>query len=115
MKNDLPRFMMLAVQFIDPLYNSFYYMQYVFRAFHVLIDLLMSLLDFRLNIFYMILEKVQGFAQGKYDLNVTTPQIGQEYEEKRSDAWERIDNMSITKRIVSTCAFACPVFSVRVV
>ena len=29
MKNDLPRFMMLAVQFIDPLYHSFYYMQYV--------------------------------------------------------------------------------------
>ena len=27
MKQDLPRFMMLATQFIDPLYNSFYYMQ----------------------------------------------------------------------------------------
>lgn len=54
--------------------------------------------------FYMILEKVQGFAQGKYDVNVTTAQIGQEYEEKRSDAWERIESMSITKRIVSTCA-----------
>ncbi|KLO11290.1 BAR-domain-containing protein [Schizopora paradoxa] len=82
MKNDLPRFMMLAVQFIDPLYHSFYYMQ--------------------LNIFYMILEKVQGFAQGKYDVSVATAQIGQEYEEKRSDAWERIENMSITKRIIST-------------
>jgi len=82
MKNDLPRFMMLAVQFIDPLYHSLYYMQ--------------------LNIFYMILEKVQEFAQGKYDVSVTTAQIGQEYEEKRSDAWEIIESMSITKRIVST-------------
>ena len=27
MKQDLPRFMVLATQFIDPLYNSFYYMQ----------------------------------------------------------------------------------------
>ncbi len=63
----------------------------------------LSLFD-RLNMFYMILEKVQGFAQGKYDVNVTTAQIGQEYEEKRSDAWERIESMSITKRIVSTCA-----------
>ena len=27
LKGDLPRFMQLAVQFIDPLYHSFYYMQ----------------------------------------------------------------------------------------
>ncbi len=29
MKQDLPRFMMLATRFIDPLFHSFYYMQYV--------------------------------------------------------------------------------------
>lgn len=27
LKTDLPRFMLLATQFIDPLYHSFYYMQ----------------------------------------------------------------------------------------
>jgi amphiphysin len=29
MKQDLPRFMTLATRFIDPLFHSFYYMQYV--------------------------------------------------------------------------------------
>ena len=29
MKQDLPRFMMLATSFINPLFHSFYYMQYV--------------------------------------------------------------------------------------
>ena len=29
LKTDLPRFMTLAAQFIDPLFNSFFYMQYV--------------------------------------------------------------------------------------
>jgi len=28
-KQDLPRFMMLLTRFIDPLFHSFYYMQYV--------------------------------------------------------------------------------------
>ncbi|KAH8120689.1 BAR-domain-containing protein [Phellopilus nigrolimitatus] len=82
MKQDLPRFMVLSSQFIDPLYNSFYYMQ--------------------LNIFYMLMEKLNGFAEGKYDVHVPTTQISQDYEDKRTDAWERIENMGITKRIVST-------------
>jgi len=29
MKQDIPRFMTLATRFIDPLFHSFYYMQYV--------------------------------------------------------------------------------------
>ena len=29
LKTDLPRFMTLSTQFIDPLFNSFFYMQYV--------------------------------------------------------------------------------------
>lgn len=29
LKTDLPKFMQLAAQFIDPLFHSFYYMQYV--------------------------------------------------------------------------------------
>lgn len=31
MKTDLPRFMQMATQFIDPLFHSFFYMQYVRR------------------------------------------------------------------------------------
>jgi amphiphysin len=33
MKQDLPRFMTLATRFIDPLFHSYYYMQYV--PFHL--------------------------------------------------------------------------------
>ena len=29
MKQDIPRFMALATRFIDPLFHSYYYMQYV--------------------------------------------------------------------------------------
>ncbi|CAA7271419.1 unnamed protein product [Cyclocybe aegerita] len=83
LKQDLPRFMMLATQFIDPLFNSFFYMQ--------------------LNIFYLLLEKMQSFAdESKYDIsNVPGAQIAQEYEEKRTDAWSIIENLGIIKRIVS--------------
>ncbi|KAF8807625.1 BAR-domain-containing protein [Phlegmacium glaucopus] len=83
LKQDLPRFMMLSTQFIDPLFNSFFYMQ--------------------LNIFYLILEKMNSFAdEGKYDIsNVPGAQIAQEYEERRSDAWSVIENLGIVKRIVS--------------
>ena len=48
------------------------------------------------------MEKLMGFAEGKYDVHVTGNQIAQEYEEKRTDAWEKIEGMGITKRIVST-------------
>ncbi|KAJ7293886.1 hypothetical protein C8J57DRAFT_1162760 [Mycena rebaudengoi] len=83
LKSDLPRFMTLSTQFIDPLFSSFYYMQ--------------------LNIFYLILEKVNGFAdETKYDVsNVPGTQIAQDYEGKRTDAWNSIEELGITKRIIS--------------
>ncbi|KAH9486711.1 Protein hob1 [Psilocybe cubensis] len=83
LKQDFPRFMMLATQFIDPLFNSFFYMQ--------------------LNIYYLLLEKMHSFAdESKYDVsNVPGAQIAQEYEEKRTDAWSVIENLGIIKRIVS--------------
>ncbi|KAF8167874.1 hypothetical protein B0H34DRAFT_779449 [Crassisporium funariophilum] len=83
LKQDLPRFMMLSTQFIDPLFNSFFYMQ--------------------LNIFYLIMEKMNSFAdESKFDIaNVPGGQIAQEYEEKRTDAWSVIENLGIIKRIVS--------------
>lgn len=83
LKQDLPRFMTLATHFIDPLFNSLFYMQ--------------------LNIYYLILEKMSSFAdQAKYDVsNRPGAQIAQEYEEKRTDAWSVIENLNIIKRIIS--------------
>ncbi|KAJ7480092.1 BAR-domain-containing protein [Mycena galericulata] len=83
LKTDLPRFMTLSTQFIDPLFSSFFYMQ--------------------LNIFYLILEKMNGFAEeAKYDIsNVPGSQIAQDYEDKRTDAWSKIEELNITQRIIS--------------
>lgn len=61
----------------------------------------------RLNIYYLILEKMNSFAdEAKYDIsNIPAAQIAQEYEEKRTDAWSVIENLSIVKRIISVCKF----------
>ncbi|KAI6133390.1 hypothetical protein EDD16DRAFT_1735554 [Pisolithus croceorrhizus] len=84
LKEELPRFMQLATHFIDPLFHSFYYMQ--------------------LNIYYLFLEKLNTFAEGRYDVsNVPGSQIQSEYEGKRTDAWSQIEDLNITKRIISTC------------
>ncbi|KAI0344278.1 BAR-domain-containing protein [Trametopsis cervina] len=83
MKTDLPRFMQLATRLIDPLFHSFFYMQ--------------------LNIFYLLLEKLNGFAEsGQFDVSVPASQVIPDYEAKRTDAWAQIENMNITKRIIST-------------
>ncbi|EGN92669.1 hypothetical protein SERLA73DRAFT_116945 [Serpula lacrymans var. lacrymans S7.3] len=86
MKTDLPRFMQMATQFIDPLFHSFFYMQ--------------------LNVYYVFLEKMHGFAEGRYDVtNVPGAQILADYEEHRTDAWSQIEDLNITKRIISTSKF----------
>ncbi|KAF8349864.1 hypothetical protein F5887DRAFT_1156111 [Amanita rubescens] len=83
LKQDLPRFFTLAANFVDPLFNSLYYMQ--------------------LNIFYLILEKMNGFAEdAKYDItNTPGTQIASDYEQGRTDAWSQIESLNITKRIIS--------------
>jgi hypothetical protein len=51
----------------------------------------------------MILEKTQAYADGKYDVSsVPGAQIQSDYENKRTDAWEKIEELNITKRILST-------------
>ncbi|KAG8694567.1 hypothetical protein FRC08_008406 [Ceratobasidium sp. 394] len=82
MKADLPRFMVMATQFIDPLFHSFFYMQ--------------------LNIFYLMLEKLQSFATGKYEVSGTPQEIEEAYHARRTDAMERVEALNITKRITST-------------
>ena len=50
----------------------------------------------------MMLEKLNGFAEGKYDVSITGNDIATEYEAKRSDAWSKIEELNITQRFVST-------------
>ena len=58
----------------------------------------------RLNIFYLLLEKLNGFAENaKFDVNVTHAQILPDYEAKGTDAFARIEELNITKRMISTC------------
>lgn len=47
-----------------------------------------------------MMEKLQSFADGKYDL--TRKDIEDIYLEQRGDAAERIEELQITKRIIST-------------
>jgi amphiphysin len=47
-----------------------------------------------------MLEKVQSFADGKYDLE--RKDIENIYLEQRGDAAEQLEEMAITKRMVST-------------
>ena len=58
----------------------------------------------RLNIYYVFLENITTFSEKRYDItNTTGAQIASDYEDKRTDAWSSIEEMSITKRFVSTC------------
>ncbi|KAF5312743.1 hypothetical protein D9619_003107 [Psilocybe cf. subviscida] len=96
LKQDLPRFMMLSTQFIDPLFNSLFYM-------HALQNYAENVWPIRLNIYYLLLEKMNSFAEEcKYDIsNVPGAQIAQDYENNRTDAWNVIESLGIIKRIVS--------------
>jgi amphiphysin len=55
----------------------------------------------------MVLEKLSSFAEGKYDVSLSFHDIAADYEAKRTDALQQIEDMAITKRIVSTCR-DCP-------
>lgn len=50
--------------------------------------------------YYIMLEKVNSFGDGKYDFSRTD--IENIYFEQRGDAAEQLDELSITKRMVST-------------
>ena len=79
-KQELPHFFQLSTSFIEPIFHSFYYMQ--------------------LNCFYLMQEKLQSFADGKYDLSRTD--VENVYFEQRGDAAEHLEELTITKRMVST-------------
>lgn len=50
---------------------------------------------------------MNSFADSaKYEItSMSGGQIEQSYEEKRTDAWNDIENLNIVKRIVSVCAW----------
>jgi len=54
----------------------------------------------RLNCFYLMQDKLQSFADGKYDLARTD--IENVYFEQRGDSADALDELTITKRMVST-------------
>lgn len=80
LKQELPIFFKMATKFVDPLFHSFYYMQ--------------------LNIFYLMHEKVSSFLDGKYDL--TNKDVEGIYFAQRGDTAEKLDELHITKRVIST-------------
>lgn len=74
LKDELPKLFMLEREFIQPLFQSFYYMQ--------------------LNIFYTLHEKMQHCDIGYFDL---TRDIEEAFHAKRGDVQERAEKLSIVK------------------
>ncbi|KAH6665910.1 BAR domain-containing protein [Plectosphaerella plurivora] len=74
LKEDLPKLFQLEAQFIQPLFQSFYYMQ--------------------LNVFYTLHEKMQQCDIGYFDL---TLDVEEAFHKKRGDIQERVEALSIVK------------------
>lgn len=72
LKDELPKLFALEAEFIQPLFQSFYYMQ--------------------LNVFYTLHEKMQGINIGYFDLALD---IEEAFEAKRGDVKERAEQLSI--------------------
>lgn len=49
-----------------------------------------------------MVEKLHGFAEGKYEVPDEVNAITSMFLERRGDAGERVEELSITKRITST-------------
>lgn len=82
LKEELPNFFEMAAEFVKPLFHSFYYMQ--------------------LNVLYLTLDRIQEFAQGRYELNVPQAQIQSDYEAALGDTVDQLENMSIRKPAASS-------------
>jgi hypothetical protein len=66
----------------------------------------------RLNIYYLTMEKLQGFAtEAKYNYAVSGLEIQSEYQEKRGNIYEEVEGLRITKRVGSAgdnlCRASC--------
>ncbi|SNX83123.1 related to RVS167 - BAR adaptor protein [Melanopsichium pennsylvanicum] len=81
LKEEMPKFFELAGAFMTPLFHSFYYMQ--------------------LNVFYLTMERLQSFAEGKYDLsNNSIAVVEDTYMNQLTDASERLENLTIRRGAV---------------
>lgn len=74
LKDELPKLFQLEAEFIQPLFQSFYYMQ--------------------LNIFYTLHERMQRCDIGYFDL---TRDIEEAFHEKRGDIQEQVEALSIVR------------------
>lgn len=74
LKDELPKLFQLEQDFIQPLFQSFYYMQ--------------------LNIFYTLHEKMQGCDIGYFDL---TRDIEEAFHDKRGDIQEQVEKLTIVR------------------
>lgn len=74
LKDELPKLFQLERQFIQPLFQSFYYMQ--------------------LNIFYTLHEKMQQCDIGYFDL---TLDIEEAFEKKRGDIQDQVEKLTIVR------------------
>ncbi|KAI1823407.1 BAR domain-containing protein [Xylaria intraflava] len=74
LKDELPKLFALESQFIQPLFQSFYYMQ--------------------LNIFYTLHEKMQRCDIGYFNLNLD---IEEAFEQKRGDILEQAEKLTIVR------------------
>lgn len=74
LKDELPKLFTLEAQFIQPLFQSFYYMQ--------------------LNVFYTLHEKMQACDIGYFDL---TRDLEEAFNEKRGDIQEQAEKLSIVR------------------
>lgn len=55
-----------------------------------------------------MMEKVQGYAtECKYMTGTSGAEILSSYEEQRTDAWQEVEGLTITKRIASTGKVVC--------
>jgi amphiphysin len=90
----------MATQFIDPLFHSFYYMQYACSPKSGVWSLTPIR---RLNIYYLMMEKLQGFVQeNKFRPGASGSEIQVDYENDLTEARNQVEGLQITKRIVST-------------
>jgi len=97
--------MVMATQFIDPLFHSFFYMQYVCSP-EVGARSLTSIR--RLNIYYLMMEKIQGFVQeNKFRPGASGSEVQGDYDNDRTDAAQQVEGLHITKRIASTGIGTC--------
>ena len=58
-----------------------------------------------MNIFYIVLDKMNNFVEeGKLQV-AGSDDIAEEYMKKRTDAYQIIENFNIIKRILSVCMY----------